>query len=54
MAVAMTIGTLSRRNGVPVKTLRAYEDMGLNGRGGRADPAGADTSACVDTRTASA
>jgi len=25
----MTIGTLSRRSGVPVKTLRAYEDMGL-------------------------
>jgi DNA-binding transcriptional MerR regulator len=29
MAVVMTIGTLSRRSGVPVKTLRAYEDMGL-------------------------
>jgi DNA-binding transcriptional MerR regulator len=27
--VVMTIGTLSRRSGVPVKTLRAYEDMGL-------------------------
>jgi MerR family transcriptional regulator, copper efflux regulator len=26
---AMTIGTLSRRTGVPVKALRAYEDMGL-------------------------
>jgi MerR family transcriptional regulator, copper efflux regulator len=25
----MTIGTLSRRTEVPVKTLRAYEDMGL-------------------------
>lgn len=25
----MTIGTLSRRTGVPVKTLRGYEDMGL-------------------------
>jgi DNA-binding transcriptional MerR regulator len=25
----MTIGTLSRRTGVPVKALRAYEDMGL-------------------------
>ncbi len=25
----MTIGALSRRTGVPVKTLRAYEDMGL-------------------------
>ncbi|HEY6279079.1 MAG TPA: MerR family transcriptional regulator [Streptosporangiaceae bacterium] len=25
----MTIGTLSRRTGVPVKTLRVYEDMGL-------------------------
>jgi len=25
----MTIGTLSRRTGVPVKTLRTYEDMGL-------------------------
>jgi DNA-binding transcriptional MerR regulator len=29
MTVVMTIGTLSRRSGVPVKTLRAYEDMGL-------------------------
>jgi DNA-binding transcriptional MerR regulator len=28
MAV-MTIGNLSRRTGVPVKTLRAYEDLGL-------------------------
>ena len=26
---AMTIGTLSRRTGIPVKALRAYEDMGL-------------------------
>ena len=25
----MTIGTLSRRTGTPVKALRAYEDMGL-------------------------
>jgi MerR family copper efflux transcriptional regulator len=25
----MTIGVLSRRSGVPVKTLREYEDMGL-------------------------
>ena len=25
----MTIGTLARRTGVPVKTLREYEDMGL-------------------------
>src|SRR5215469_15328647 len=25
----MTIGSLSRRTGVPVKTLRSYEDMGL-------------------------
>ena len=29
MAEVMTIGTLSRRTGVPVKALRAYEDMGL-------------------------
>jgi MerR family transcriptional regulator, copper efflux regulator len=29
MAAVMTIGTLSRRSGVPVKILRAYEDMGL-------------------------
>ena len=29
MAGAMTIGTLSRSTGVPVKALRAYEDMGL-------------------------
>src|SRR6266536_5524729 len=28
-AVVMTIGALSRRTGVPVKTLRAYEDLGL-------------------------
>ncbi len=27
--MAITIGSLSRRTGVPVKTLRAYEDMGL-------------------------
>jgi uncharacterized protein (DUF302 family) len=27
--MAMTIGALSKRAGVPVKTLRAYEDMGL-------------------------
>jgi DNA-binding transcriptional MerR regulator len=26
---AMTIGSLSRRTGVPVKTLRSYEDLGL-------------------------
>lgn len=26
---AMTIGTLSRRTGVPIKTLRVYEDSGL-------------------------
>ncbi|MGH7704453.1 MAG: MerR family transcriptional regulator [Candidatus Dormibacteria bacterium] len=25
----MTIGALSRRTGIPVKTLRAYEDLGL-------------------------
>src|SRR6476620_2912486 len=25
----MTIGTLARRTGVPVKTLREYEDLGL-------------------------
>ena len=25
----MTIGRLPRRTGVPVKTLRAHEDMGL-------------------------
>ena len=31
----MTIGTLSRRTGVPVKTLRAYEDMGLIYTAGR-------------------
>ena len=29
MAEVITIGTLSRRTGVPVKALRAYEDMGL-------------------------
>ena len=29
MAGVMTIGTLSRRTGVTVKALRAYEDMGL-------------------------
>ncbi|HEV3288474.1 MAG TPA: MerR family transcriptional regulator [Streptosporangiaceae bacterium] len=29
MAEVMTIGTLSRRTGTPVKALRAYEDMGL-------------------------
>jgi MerR family copper efflux transcriptional regulator len=29
VAEVMTIGTLSRRTGVPVKALRAYEDMGL-------------------------
>jgi MerR family transcriptional regulator, copper efflux regulator len=29
MSEVMTIGTLARRSGVPVKTLRAYEDMGL-------------------------
>jgi MerR family transcriptional regulator, copper efflux regulator len=29
MSEVMTIGTLARRTGVPVKTLRAYEDMGL-------------------------
>jgi MerR family copper efflux transcriptional regulator len=29
MAAVITIGTLSRRTGVPVKALRAYEDMGL-------------------------
>ena len=27
--MAMTIGSLSRRSGVPVKTLRTYEDLGL-------------------------
>jgi DNA-binding transcriptional MerR regulator len=27
--MAMTIGSLSRRTGVPVKTLRTYEDLGL-------------------------
>ena len=29
MADVMTIGTLSRRTGIPVKALRTYEDMGL-------------------------
>jgi hypothetical protein len=29
VADVMTIGTLSRRTGIPVKALRAYEDMGL-------------------------
>lgn len=28
-AAVMTIGTLARRTGVPVKTLREYEDLGL-------------------------
>ena len=27
--MVMTVGGLSRRSGVPVKTLREYEDMGL-------------------------
>ena len=27
--MAVTIGSLSRRSGVPVKTLRTYEDLGL-------------------------
>lgn len=27
--MVMTIGSLARRTGVPVKTLRAYEDLGL-------------------------
>lgn len=27
--MTMTVGALSRRTGVPVKTLRTYEDMGL-------------------------
>jgi DNA-binding transcriptional MerR regulator len=31
----MTIGTLSRRTGVPVKTLRTYEDLGLIYTAGR-------------------
>jgi MerR family copper efflux transcriptional regulator len=35
MAVVMTIGTLSHRSGVPVKTLRSYEDMGLLYTAGR-------------------
>jgi MerR family copper efflux transcriptional regulator len=29
VADVMTIGTLSRRTGIPVKALRTYEDMGL-------------------------
>jgi hypothetical protein len=29
--MAMTIEDLSRRTGVPVKTLRKYEDLGLEG-----------------------
>jgi MerR family transcriptional regulator, copper efflux regulator len=33
----MTIGTLSRRTGVPVKTLREYEDLGLIYTVGRSD-----------------
>jgi len=33
--MAMTIGSLSRRTGVPVKTLRKYEDMGLIYTAGR-------------------
>ena len=33
--MAMTIGDLSRRTGVPVKTLRKYEDMGLIYTAGR-------------------
>lgn len=31
----MTIGTLSRRTGLPVKTLRTYEDLGLIHTAGR-------------------
>jgi MerR family transcriptional regulator, copper efflux regulator len=31
----MTIGTLSRRTEVPVKTLRTYEDLGLIYTAGR-------------------
>jgi len=31
----MTIGTLSRRTGIPVKTLRTYEDLGLVYTAGR-------------------
>jgi DNA-binding transcriptional MerR regulator len=33
--MAMTIGDLSRRTGVPVKTLRKYEDLGLIYTAGR-------------------
>ena len=33
--MAMTIGDLSRRTGVPVKALRKYEDMGLIYTAGR-------------------
>ncbi|MEA2503567.1 MAG: MerR family transcriptional regulator, copper efflux regulator [Actinomycetota bacterium] len=33
--MAMTIGSLSRRTGVPVTTLRKYEDMGLISTAGR-------------------
>jgi DNA-binding transcriptional MerR regulator len=33
----MTIGTLSRRTGIPVKALRTYEDMGLLYTVGRSD-----------------
>ena len=33
--MAMTIGALSRRTGVPVKTLRKYEDLGLIYTAGR-------------------
>ena len=33
--MAMTIGSLSGRTGVPVKTLRKYEDMGLIYTAGR-------------------
>jgi DNA-binding transcriptional MerR regulator len=29
LTMVMTVGGLSRRTGVPVKTLREYEDMGL-------------------------
>ena len=38
---AMTIGTLSRRTGIPVKALRTYEDMGLIYTVGRSAGAGA-------------
>ncbi|MGH2719469.1 MAG: MerR family transcriptional regulator [Actinomycetota bacterium] len=33
--MAMTIGALSKRTGVPVKTLRKYEDLGLIFTAGR-------------------